>query len=483
MSSINQDIRFSNVGPQNNPKALFDFIKPSRWIFNNVNPLPDTGEDQWFYINTATGDLFEKTSGTWFLVYNFSVTPGSGITNIQNETPGLFKNIIGTTAHFKGLAGDVVANEIFVDNSDSNTVFLSIEPSYKPISLSRVQNIYIGNGTFNPNGTVGATEGASQGSLFIQLPAILWVCQNPVTEVWTRTNSGILDIVNVGGPGEGLVIGVDVGGDGLFKKISSTGGDINVSSLSTSVDLNISPSFVPVLLDKVPNVYNNFSGNAFSPTVNDDITKGFQKGSIYTQLSGTVGDIWVCADNTTGAAVWRDVGQKTSVLKGYAQYSLTGSNYQTTFLNTLDRYTLNVGPIPFDVTISEGDWTSVIITPPYVVARRGPPLNGIPTNRYRYTMDAEFQIVAATVLETSPIYEIYVQNDAGDRPNDPVYPHSSLRFTFPEGTLVRHVTISNSFFFESATSATEYYNICIRNRSNTKPIFLERLKFNIEQLN
>lgn len=106
--AFNQDIRF---GPPeftnfNNPNNLYTFIKPSRIITNNIGgnaPLFNTGEDQWYFIDTDTGNFWYKNLGLWILLYTFGDGGGGAITDGSNVGIGndIFKTKNGSVLEFK----------------------------------------------------------------------------------------------------------------------------------------------------------------------------------------------------------------------------------------------------------------------------------------------------------------------------------------------------------------------------------------------
>lgn len=49
-----------------------------------------------------------------------------------------------------------------------------------------------------------------------------------------------------------------------------------------------------------------FQSTASTPTVNDDVDLGYGLGSLWYDTSG--GHLYICADGTNGAAVWKDLG-------------------------------------------------------------------------------------------------------------------------------------------------------------------------------
>lgn len=193
MSAYDQSTKYASVGDDNNPYAILEYLKPGRILVNNVNPLSTTGELNDYYINSTTGDLFGPKTEEWgSAIYNFgSGGGGGGLTNIENNGTGvgLFKNIIGSTAHFKSLLGAI--NKIVLTN-DPDEVRINISDSYKPLTLSLLNNFPLqtglGSATFDPNGLLGVVQGYNQGSLFVQTgtPNKLWICQNPTLTQWSE---------------------------------------------------------------------------------------------------------------------------------------------------------------------------------------------------------------------------------------------------------------------------------------------------------
>lgn len=195
--ALNQDIRYTNTGPYYNDLGLYDFIKSSRILVNDVNPISGPSDapnnDKNYWINSTTGDLFENIKGQWFLVYNFGTGGGTGdtgITNIENNGTGvgIFKDIIGRTAHLRSLRGAI--NQINIIQ-DTDEIRLLMDSDYKPSSLSLVNNnplqVGLGSSTFNPNGVLGSPD-YIRGSIFVQVGTTdrIWICNNPATQVWVE---------------------------------------------------------------------------------------------------------------------------------------------------------------------------------------------------------------------------------------------------------------------------------------------------------
>lgn len=481
--SLNQNIRYGpyNIKNVNNPDQLYPFIKPSRILSGPVNPNDETDGTLFdYFINTTTSDFFEKNSvGTWVLIYNFDTGGGSvGITNIENETPGLFKNIIGSTAHFKGLAGDVVANEIFVDNADADTVFLSIEPSYKPLTLSNVNNKYMGGDTLNPNGLIGIAEGAGIGSMWGQPPSNVWICSDPATSTWILATAGIgvQSIVNVGNSEGNIYQSVDVGGIASLRSILGTSNEIVIerSGDNLNVIASIDDNYKPITLNKVVNVLNNFDGSQPAPTVNDDSSAGYQVGSVWS--SGDL--LYICENASVGAAVWSlaNSGQVSLEDDLYSVY-VDGPSLQTSFSGPNVSTKLNVG-VSIPSAVSRGSWASDSLGFGAVVTRTLPS-NGLTTNKYLVTYSME--IFSTITVAIDRIYNIVFAAGDGSTPSSGHILGSSNTFVFH--TSSEYATLGGSFIFSTTTNLPEsFFPVIISRVATADPIFLQLLNITITEV-
>lgn len=90
--------------------------------------------------------------------------------------------------------------------------------------------------------------------------------------------------------------------------------NVNFNSILTGYNKNILTNVTYIILyDKTPETVYNFNPNNFSrrspktanpPTVNHDYNLGYTVGSIVLTLTD---EIYVCTDNTIGAAIWRQL--------------------------------------------------------------------------------------------------------------------------------------------------------------------------------
>jgi hypothetical protein len=119
-----------------------------------------------------------------------------------------------------------------------------------------------------------------------------------------------------------------------------------------------------------------------SPTPTDDITKGFLPGGMFINNSSTPPVRYLCADNTTNAAIWFQIPDYINPSGGTSldpQASIDSANlgknilmtphimFQDNVINydiSINRNAMSVGPITIDegytVTIeTSGTWTVI----------------------------------------------------------------------------------------------------------------------------
>lgn len=128
-----------------------------------------------------------------------------GLTNVGTGSDIYLDNVSGT-ARLKRLQGTTGEIEID-DTSDPLTNTINIDPVYKPLTLSNVDNVKIGYENISgPLGTDDVTKGYVQGSLFIETEVgganIIWVCVSPTPagsaqwEQYTNTTAVRKDFAN-----------------------------------------------------------------------------------------------------------------------------------------------------------------------------------------------------------------------------------------------------------------------------------------------
>ena len=318
-----QIARISEYGSNpNNPSGLSQDLKqPFKIIAQTTAPNPAFGTYGDYVINTTTGDFFYKNfNGVWSVIYNFNTGGGGGgVQDIENLGFGqqVFSGTIGGTAYFRTLLGQT--GELLI-NQDVSDLTISMNPSYKPSTLSNVQNFPLqgglGVGATSPDGVFGSASGFNKGSLFVEIgsPNKIYVCTDPATNSWSLFTQ-ILSMSNYSGQGQ-VLEAITFGGVARLRAIDGTSEQIAVSESSTAITLSMDNNYKPLTLNKVDNVKNSYTGSAVPPSVAEDSTKGYQVGSIYTQnATFPIGPhLWICADATPGAAVWRDISVSPTVL-------------------------------------------------------------------------------------------------------------------------------------------------------------------------
>ena len=189
--SVSQIVR-TNVKTLNNPNGIVSDVKPGRILADTVNPLNTVGELMDYYINTTTGDLFGPKTNIWGgPIYNFTTGAATGLTNIENNGvgAGIFKNIIGNTAHLKSLDGAI--NQINVTGV-TDEVRLSMSTNYKPDTLDKVNNVFNEYGAAVPP-TINndSTQNFETGSTWTQSNGDLYVCvdASPGAAVWLQVGA------------------------------------------------------------------------------------------------------------------------------------------------------------------------------------------------------------------------------------------------------------------------------------------------------
>lgn len=477
--SINQNIRYAETGPYYNPEALYDIVKPSRILINNINPIsgPNDAEnnDKNYWINTTTGDFFENIKGNWYLVYNFS-TGGTGgdINTIQNigTGKGLFKDITGSTANFKTILG--AATQLTITDA-GDEIRMSMNENYKPLTLSRVSNFYISGDTFPPNGTIGEAQGANVGSIWVQLPNTIWICQNPTTRIWNllTTSNGIQSNINLGFGGGKVYKETDPAGVASFRTVAGTVDQVNVSQNDNDVILSMNTNYKPVSLSKVSNVLNNYDGTQPAPTVNNDSSQGYQIGSVWSSGS----NLYICQNASIGAAVWTLINNISSIQNDLYMVRTNTGLQATTFPGVLVYTKLNVGNSFIESNI-RGSWSNGTTGSGAVITRIAPS-NGLANNKYliNYNLTV-FRSVAA--VPSTRLYDVeFAEGDGSDPGTGKILASESILIYQPN---TEYAYCSGSFIFStSSTSPVSIFPI-IRSNNSTAAIFANYMTITITEI-
>lgn len=486
--SIDQNIRFNiPPGPSDNPENLYNFIKPPRWIFSNVDPLVTDGQDQWFWTNMITGDHFIKQNSVWTLVYNFQVgTPLPGITNITNDGAiGFFKNIIGSTAHFKGissLSGKITLAQL------TNDVDLSVNINSSDVGLSNVQNIKsnflaVADPTNFNDSSPG--QGYSIGSFWLNRatnPSRLFICEVaiPTLAVWELLAGGsgtITSIQNVG-TGAGILRDITAGTANL-KSLSSSSGKI-VFTPNADV-INAGVNLVPADV-QLPLVINTkyVTNSASNPTVNDDASQGFQVGNLWSNYA--LGTLYQIRTNTVGAAVWDFIAPSNLFTRNdndYAKITQTDANSNTAFGAVLTPVLLNIGFNPYTLLNFLGTWTTGNSGFGPVNIIYGPPSNGKVNDVYNIVFNWRGQLLAPAPALRRYVIRMNVGN--GGAPAGGVINDSQMVITFEAGSQISS-TISKSFTYLAPGQSTTNFFLSVSALDGTDTLQTTNVDFVFNQI-
>jgi len=473
MSAYNSSIQYAAQGDDNNPLALNNWIKPGRILVNNVNPLDTTGELNDYYINSATGDLFGPKTDVWGSpVYNFDTGGGGGgITNIDNigEGIGIFKDIVGSTANLKSLTSTGNQINITPDIPIVDSINLSMSDAYKPVSLSLLGNFPfqagLGSGTINPNGALGEPD-YNRGSLFVQVGTVdrIWVLNDPVGKVWIELAGEDVGIVGIENVGSGAPIYLDtVDGTARLKRIQGTTGQVlvNSSSVFQTNTIEMDDSYKPITLTNVDNVKIGY-GEPAQPLGTDDVTKGYIKGSLYTEIEpGGANKIWICQSPTpAGSALWEEYsgGGGSSVKQSAMFYGLI-----PTVINFPDNNFNNLPISALDVDFAGGATWTAPFSGSTVVFRRGPTTAA----NKRYLVNVKAIINDAAGITTEPHLYTFrmLQNPSAVTQSGSV---AQVALNASSGT-IRAGSCSASFIITSLTAATDEYYLQIRSSKPGSP--------------
>ena len=457
MSVYNNSIQYAARGNDNNPLALQSYIKPGRILINNVNPLINTGELNDYYINSVSGDFFGPKSDVWGSpVYNFTTgSGGTGITTIENigEGIGIFKDIVGSTAHLKTLVSTGNQINITPDIPILNSITLSMSDAYKPVTLSKLGNfpleVGLGSGTADPNGVLGSPD-YNRGSLFVQVGTTdtIWVCNDAAAKIWldiSGTGEGVNDIENVGS-GAGTYLDT-VGGVARLKGLQGTTNQIEVSSSSVfqTNTIEMSDNYKPVTLSNIDNVKIGY-GSPSAPLPSDDNTKGYVKGSLFTEVepSGQI-KLWICK-SPVPPALWR---LYTGGDKEYASWESQGGQPQSIIGIGFQDVDFGVG-VPTNNTPYAGSVFTTLNDGTRQVFRR---LTGDAGKAYNVTLNMSlFSNLGPTIQEA--LYTVRMIRKTGTL----IVRQSQGGCIFPYSTINnRNNFISVSFVYQESLSGQQDY--------------------------
>lgn len=487
--SLNQNVRFAASAGESNPYGIIQQYKPSRIIVNNSDPINDpngTGEDLWYFINSATGTLWEKNFGVWSIIYTFSSSPGNpGILSIQNDGSGspLFKNLTGggTVAHFRTLLSST-GKITFATNT--NETDLNVDLDKDDVGLGKVQNIKcnflssVDPTNFNDS---SPGEGYAIGSFWLNRstnPSRLFICEVaiPTLAVWELISSSSSDISNVVNVGTGAFILRDVISNvANIRSLVSTNNTISATEGTDTVSLNAFVAKGGLSLIENTKYVTNSNRN---PTVNDDASLNFVPGNIWANYG--LGTLYICRTNTVSAAVWDFIAPSSSFTRNdndYFQAVMQGTNHQTAFSATFTAVLLNIGFTQYTIP----DYKGTVITansgfgPVNIIY--GPPSNGKVNDQYMFTINWKGRV--ASPSGAVRIYGVRLNVGNGGSPGAGVI--EAMTITFNPGE-TETSTISRTFTHTVPGSGMTNYFLSAVSLSTTDTLFTDVLSIVMIQI-
>jgi len=344
-----QRVRFAEGAGNNNPYAIVSILKPPRFLFHARAPLSTDGEDEWAFTNTLTGDYYVKDNGVWILKYNYGggSVPGTitGGANVGLGVP-VFKDVSGTDLRFRTLSS--LDGSVYITQSADDIDFQVPAPSGFLVSAA---NVGTGVGIYK-NQVADQIRFKS----LISTSGDLTITQNGTDHVdLSITNAATVTSASNVGTGANVFAGL-VGTDLRFKTLTSSSSKITLTQNPTTVDFGVNLTSSDVGLNFVENVKIGYA--SISPGVTADINSGFIVGSLWSQV-GASQILYVCTDNTAGAAVWSVVYNSATPFpvvyeKDYAQQRISSGFSQ--FIGGIGPTAL-LPPSGYTAGFARGSWS------------------------------------------------------------------------------------------------------------------------------
>ncbi len=325
MTSTSQVCRTGPVDQSNynNPTSLALDIKGAFRILVDIGPpISTTGSFFDYYIDNATGNFYVKgTDGQWTLIYNFTTTPGTGVTTLANLGAGAFifvPPVIGGVANLRSLVSNTGKITFLTEPND---ISLGVNITKSDVGLSLVQNILNNyNSNRDPIGTDDASLGYSVGSSWWNsTDDHYWICQAPTlgSAIWIPINpapTGITNINNIG-TGTGQVFASLTGSTANLRSIGSSNASVTVTQNASTIDLQIPAT---------PNTFKDVAVYGFSASTTSFFTSpgtGMAFNQLWQLQPGINprpnGGQWTVAGS----------GQNLSIARQFPSNSLAGTNY------------------------------------------------------------------------------------------------------------------------------------------------------------
>lgn len=454
MSSINQNVRFAANAGANNPLGIYDAYKPVRFVYEARAPTPTDGENEWVFIDTATGNMHIKENGVWVLKYNIGggSTPG-GVMSASNVGgfEEVFKQLTGTNLEFRTLSSS--DGSLFITQNADNIDLQVPAPIGFLASASSVG--------------IGVPVYKNQVADDIRFRSITGDSNIGVAIVGddvaiTLTNPPTITTASSVGSGTAVYSGI-VGTDLRIKSLKSTTGKITFASTSTEVDLGVGLTKADVGLNFVDNIRIGYE--TFSPPSSADAAAGFVVGSLWSQV-GAEQILYVCTDATVGAAVWSVVYDSATPFpivypKDYASQNVAPFTLSISSVGP----TLIAPPAGFVALNARGSW-SINQNNGFgaVGLRRNTATDGANNNSFMITINASMYAPSLTTAQRNFSIVAYVNSLAsaitGSGGNNTVLQSNPAD---PSGLI--YTNYSHQFIYKASTAAaiTFYFAIIYPN--------------------
>jgi hypothetical protein len=422
LALINQDVRFAERGDDNNPSAIYSQYKPTRLISSPFPPQQSFGELWHWYIDTSNGNLYVKKqvgdSVEWILEYNLG---GGGVPGGINGAT----NVGGGAEVFQSVVGTDLVFRTLVSADASNEIIQTAD----------------------------------------------------TLDIQCRPN-----IVNFSGIGPARAVDPVLGKTIVLREFISSDTKVGISTPNNNqIDFTVQNlTKDDVGLNFLNNHADGVGDVTLTPGANTDSTQGYVKGSYFAQQGGQL-KLWICTDNTAGAAVWELIYDGSH--GGSFEKDMFGACASIPSVTFPDSGAWVAIPTAWTSVVSRGSWIPNLNTGfgPYAV-QRNVPASGKATDLFKVTVDftiydagspsGEPQSINVVVCDSIPI--------AGS-----IVPCSGMYATAiqPAAFQIR-TPASVSFLYQSSASAPFWY-LAGRKISGTSPdslIAFENVNITIVQL-
>lgn len=455
--SLDQSIRYAqpNSADTNNPQSLYEFIKPSRILVQNVDPIDTDGEILDYLINNVTGTFWVKDTNAIWQQLPFTFNAGSGgITNIVNDGTGapLFKSIVTNVAHFRTLANP--SGKVTMVTT-ANEINLGVSLNSSDVGLGNVQNIKsVFNAARAPMTLDNLSQGYTNGSIWVDTstnPIGYYTCTSSTISAatWVLVGPSSLStlLANVGTGAQIYVTGSS--NPANIRSLISTSNKISIATTTNELNLGVNLNKNDVGLNLVTNIKNSYS-NALDPTVNDDSTRNFSVGSLWLNQSPTL-SVWYCNANAPGIAQWQKIYPDVST-DDFSFLFMQGASHQTAISSYGTRQLLNIGVVPYEIVKSRGGWATLD-------SGSGPvniiwtPTNGLIGNLIEVTYNWAGFVANPATNDTNYVLSVNVGN--GSQPNIGVIHGSSALIAIPEAS--RFASTTQTFVYQTTSVQTNFF--------------------------